>query len=61
MTAKEETNLRSAPSTTQSKVIYKLTNGEYVKRIGINEASGWSKLEYEGQVVYAISSYLIEK
>lgn len=59
VTAKVETNLRSAPSTSNSQVIYTLKNGEYVRRIGIH-SNGWSKLEYNGQIVYAISSYLTE-
>ena len=57
VTAKAETNLRNAPSTENSEVIYLLKNGEYVRRIGIH-SNGWSKLEYNGQTVYAISSYL---
>lgn len=58
VTAKQETNLRTKPSTDNSEVVYKLTNGEYIKRVGINSSTGWSKLEYNGQTVYAISSYL---
>ena len=58
VTAKSETNLRTKPSTDNSEVVYKLKNGEYIKRIGINSSTGWSKLEYNGQTVYAISSYL---
>ena len=57
VTAKEETNLRTAPSTQGSEVVYTLKNGEYVRRIGVH-SNGWSKLEYNGQIVYAISSYL---
>lgn len=59
VTAKDATNLRTAPSTEEGKseVLYKLPKGEYVKRIGVH-TNGWSKLEYNGQVVYAISSYL---
>ena len=57
VTAKSETNLRTAPSTDGSEVVYKLTNGEFVRRVGIH-SNGWSKLEYNGQTVYAISSYL---
>lgn len=58
VTAKDETNLRTKPSTGDSEVVYKLKNGEYIKRVGINSSTGWSKLEYNGQTVYAISSYL---
>lgn len=57
VTAKSETNLRTSPSTDNSEVVYTLKNGEYVRRIGIH-TNGWSKLEYNGQTVYAISSYL---
>lgn len=59
VTAKSETNLRNAPSTDNSEVVYLLKNGEYVRRIGVN-SNGWSKLEYNGQTVYAITSYLTE-
>lgn len=57
VTAKEETNLRTAPSTQNSEVVYTLKNGEYVKRIGVH-TNGWSKVQYNGQTVYAVSSYL---
>lgn len=57
VTAKSETNLRTSPSTENSEVVYLLKHGEYVTRIGIH-TNGWSKLEYNGQTVYAISSYL---
>ena len=58
VTAKEETNLRTKPTTGEgSEVVHTLLKGEYVKRIGVH-TNGWSKLEYNGQIVYAISSYL---
>lgn len=57
VTAKEETNLRDQPTTDGSKVVHTLKNGEYITRVGISD-SGWSKLEYNGQTVYAISSFL---
>lgn len=57
VTAKEETNLRDFPSTDNSSVVYLLKNGEYVERIGIS-SKGWSKLIYDGKVVYAVSSLL---
>lgn len=57
VTAKSETNLRDQPSLENTQVIHTLKNGEYVKRIGVH-SNGWSKLEYNGQTVYAISSYL---
>ncbi len=60
VTAKEVTNLRSEPSTDQGQltVITQLSNGQNAHRIGINAATGWSQLEYNGQVVYAVSQYL---
>lgn len=58
VTAKDETNLRTQPTTGEgSSVVYKLKKGEYVRRIGVH-TNGWSKLEYNGQTVYAITSYL---
>ena len=58
VTAKEETNLRTQPTTGEgSTVVYTLKKGEYVRRIGVH-TNGWSKLEYNGQTVYAITSYL---
>ncbi len=60
VTAKSETNLRTVPSSKDpSTVVYTLKNGEYVTRIGIH-TNGWSKLSWNGQTVYAISSYLTE-
>ncbi len=57
VTAKNETNLRTLPSVTDSQVVYTLKNGEYLTRTGIS-TNGWSRLEYNGRTVYAISSYL---
>ncbi len=58
VTAKERTNLRDKP-TTNSNIVYTLTNGEYVKKIAVSN-SGWAKLEYNGQYVYAIDSFLTQ-
>ncbi len=58
VTAKIETNLRTAPSTTDSEVVYTLKNGEFVQRVGVSD-KGWSKLVYNGQTVYALTSYLV--
>ncbi len=58
VTAKEETNLRNVMSSADdSTIVVTLKNGEYVTRTGIGD-NGWSRLEYNGQVVYAITSYL---
>ena len=59
VTAKEITNLRSVPSTASSDtVVTQLSNGQTARRTGINEDTGWSRLEYEGQVLYASSRLL---
>lgn len=62
VTAKIEVNLRALPSVTNSDavVVAVLHNGEYATRTGINEDYGWSRLSYNGQTVYAITSYLRE-
>lgn len=62
VTAKIEVNLRALPSVTNpdAVVVAVLHNGEYATRTGINEDYGWSRLSYNGQTLYAISSYLCE-
>lgn len=58
VTAKEYVRLRNKPSQdTDSTIIATLNNGETVTRTGISD-SGWSRLNYNGQNVYAVSSYL---
>ena len=58
VTAKDVTNLRSIPSQDSgSKVLAQLENGTIVKRIGISD-SGWSKLEMDGHIYYAVSNFL---
>lgn len=61
VTAKELVNLRNIPSYTSedSVVIAELHNGEVVKRTGINEDVGWSRVEYNGRILYCITSYLL--
>lgn len=60
VTAKIEVNLRALPSVTNpdAVVVAVLHNGEYATRTGINEEYGWSRVEYNGQTLYCISSYL---
>lgn len=60
VTAKIEVNLRALPSVTNpdATVVAVLHNGEYVTRTGINEDYGWSRVDYNGQTLYCISSYL---
>ncbi len=60
VTAKDIVNLRTLPSISNenSQVVAQLTNGEIITRTGINTDLGWSRVEYNGQVLYCISSYL---
>ncbi len=60
VTAKMEVNLRTLPSVTNpdSAVVAVLHNGEVATRTGINEEYGWSRVDYNGQTLYCISSYL---
>lgn len=59
VTAKIETNLRSVPSTeSDDTIVGKLMNGEILQRTGVAD-NGWSRLNYNGQNVYAVTSYLI--
>ena len=57
ITAKVQTNLRSWPSTDIGGVVYTLENGEEAMRTGVSD-KGWSRLEWQGQELYAITSYL---
>jgi len=61
VTAVDVTNLRSEPSTAQgaNTVVAKLKNGTTVTRIGREDVTGWSKLVYEGEIVYASTNYLV--
>ena len=61
VTAKIEVNLRTLPSVEHPdcKVVHLLKNGEVVRRTGVNSELGWSRLEYNGQTVYCVSSMLI--
>lgn len=60
VTAKIAVNLRTLPSVEHedSKVVVKITNGDVVTRTGINEDVGWSRVVYNGQTLYCVSSYL---
>jgi len=60
VTPKDAVNLRTLPSTEHPdvRVIVKLKKGEVVTRTGINRDLGWSRVEYNGQILYCVSSYL---
>jgi len=58
VTAKDKTNLRDIPSQgAESTVKYTLSNGEIATRTGVSP-SGWSRVVFNGNVYYAVSSYL---
>lgn len=60
VTAKEMVNLRSKPSVTDadSAVVVTLYNGQTAVRTGVNNEYGWSRVEYNGQVLYCVSSFI---
>lgn len=56
VTAKDVAVLRSVPNTDGiSTIVGQLTNGQTVKRVGVNKQTGWSKVVYNGQEVFAVS------
>ncbi len=57
VTAKIEVNLRMEPSN-EAEVVGTLQNGTQLTRTGIGD-KGWSRLEWEGKTVYAVTSYLV--
>ncbi len=60
VTPKMSVNLRTEPSTSQGDVTvyYELQYGETVRRTGYDQDAGWSRVEYDGQTLYAVTSYL---
>lgn len=59
VTAKDTTNLRNIPTTEGSEVVYKLKNGETIKRTGIG-SNGWDRVILNGQKLYAVHNFLTE-
>lgn len=59
VTPKDVINLRSEPSTLNAdNIVAQAKNGEVLNRTGINEATGWTRIEYNGETLYAVSQYL---
>ena len=59
VTPKDIVNLRSVPSTADADtIVAQAGNGEVLSRIGINTNTGWSKIDYNGQTLYAVTQYL---
>lgn len=61
VTAKDVTTLRSIPSTDGiNTVVGQLENGQTLKRVGINKQTGWSKLIYRDEEVFAVTYTLTD-
>ena len=59
VTPKDVVNLRSVPSTADEKtIVLQASNGEVLTRTGINPDMGWSRIDYNGQILYAVTQYL---
>ena len=60
ITPKEYVNLRTEPSTTEgdATVSCQVNNGDSIHRTGISPDSGWSRVEYNGQVLYVVTSLM---
>ncbi len=54
-----ETNLRTLPTTNEpSQVVGQLTGTATAQRVAVEPDRGWTKLNYNGQTVYAVTNYL---
>lgn len=60
VTAKKVVNLRSLPSVDDPRcvVVAQLDHGVVIRRTGVNHDVGWSRVDYNGQPLYCITSYL---
>lgn len=61
MTPKEYVNLRTEPSTTEgdATVRCQVSSGETVHRTGYSADSGWSRVEYNGEILYVVTSLML--
>lgn len=57
VTPKEEVNLRSLPSVSDSEIIATVKNGDILTKTGVSDL-GWARVSYNGQTLYCIDSYL---
>lgn len=58
--AKSVTNLRTLPTTEEpSQVVTQLSGDMTANRIAVDVDKGWTKLEWNGQILYAVTSYLM--
>lgn len=62
VTAKDAVNLRTLPSTEHPDcvIVTKLLHGQIITRTGIDKQWGWARVEWQGQTLYCINSYLEE-
>ena len=59
VTPKDLVNLRSVPSTAdENTIVTQISNGEVLSRTGVNPDTGWSRIDYSGQTLYAVTQYL---
>lgn len=59
VTPKDVVNLRSEPSTLDAdNIVTQAKNGDILERTGINEDTGWTRVSYSGQTLYAVTQYL---
>lgn len=59
MAKQGETNLRSLPTTNEpSRVVATLTGDMTAQRVAVDKDKGWTKINYNGQIVYAVSNLL---
>lgn len=59
VTPKDVVNLRSVPTTLDDgNIVMQSLNGEVLNRVGVNTDTGWSKIDYNGQTLYAVTQYL---
>ncbi len=58
ITPKEYVNLRVEPSTSEGETTVRcqISNGDKVHRTGYSPDSGWSRVEYNGEILYVVSS-----
>lgn len=62
VTPKEYVNLRTEPSTSEGNatVNCQVSAGTVLHRTGRSGDSGWSRVEYNGSILYVVSNYMVE-
>ncbi len=62
LTPKEYVNLRTEPSTTEgdATVRCQVSSGQTVHRTGYSPDSGWSRVEYNGEALYVVTSLMTQ-